>query len=225
MATRILHDVFIYIARSTLGSRFRSIKILRLHPSKDYPENRAFLALITIMFSSTQDCSLRYQPFICAHGKDHCPRTSLRRKQLKEWLFSAAYAGCRPCVQHCIEVLRVDAHVQSDNMHYTVMDWAQWAVGKKVDGAQEVINYLISSCGYALPIAEPSASSPIDDLQQRLHSASPGDFIKLDNDPLTDGLPFCMNCGCFEPFQDWTEECCWNERGVKCVFANNPQSG
>ena len=109
-------------------------------------------------------------------------------------------------MQHCIEVLRVDAHVQSDNMHYTVMDWAQWAVGKKVDGAQEVVDYLTSSCGYA---------PPIDDLQQ----LSPPQDIKLDNDPLTDDLPFCVNCGCFKPFQDLTEECCWKERGVKCVFA------
>ena len=28
----------------------------------------------------------------------------------------------------------------------------------------------------------------------------------------------CINCGCFEPFQRRTEECCWNEFKKECVF-------
>ena len=28
----------------------------------------------------------------------------------------------------------------------------------------------------------------------------------------------CINCGCYEPFQYLTEECCWNEFQKECVF-------
>ena len=28
----------------------------------------------------------------------------------------------------------------------------------------------------------------------------------------------CINCGCYEPFERLTEECCWNEFGKECVF-------
>ena len=106
---------------------------------------------LTYMTASTQDCTLRCQhenwpPYICAQGKDHCPRTSQRRKQIKEWFFLAAMQGCRPCVQHCIDVIGLDVNIHSDNKKYTVMDWSQWAVDKDVEGAQEVVTYLTSEC-------------------------------------------------------------------------------
>jgi hypothetical protein len=101
------------------------------------------------MTTSTQICTLRCQhenwpPFICSEGKDHFPKTSERRKHIKEWLFSAARHGCRSCVQHCIEVIGLDVHIQSNISKFTVMNWAQWAIGKNVEGAQEVVRYLAS---------------------------------------------------------------------------------
>ena len=30
----------------------------------------------------------------------------------------------------------------------------------------------------------------------------------------------CLNCGCYEPFQDLTDECCYVIRGEHCVFAD-----
>jgi hypothetical protein len=95
----------------------------------------------------TQECTLRWQPmppFICAEGKDHCPKRFQKRKQIKEWLFLAAVQGCRPCVQHCIEEIGLDVDIQSDNSNFTVMDWAQRGVDQAVDGAQEVVRYLKS---------------------------------------------------------------------------------
>ena len=83
-----------------------------------------------------------FPPFICSKGKDHCPKSSWRRKHIKEWLYFAAWHGCLPCVQHCIEVLNVDEQVESDNLKYTVMDWGQWTVHHGVEGAGEVLAYL-----------------------------------------------------------------------------------
>ena len=28
----------------------------------------------------------------------------------------------------------------------------------------------------------------------------------------------CINCGCYEPFERCTDECCFNEFGKECVF-------
>ena len=89
-------------------------------------------------------CGQSCPPFICPKGKDHCPKSSCRRAHIKGWLFQAAWHGCLPCVQHCIEVLNVDVQSESDNMKYTVMDWGQWAVDKNVEGAVEVVAYLSS---------------------------------------------------------------------------------
>ena len=120
------------------------------------------------MTASTQDCILRCQhenwsPFICADGMDHCPRTSQRRKQIKEWLFSAAAQGCKLCVQHCLEVMGLNVDIQSDNKKFTVMDWAQWAVDNDVDGAQEVVSYLISKWNMDIPRnREPSRAEMYD---------------------------------------------------------------
>ena len=120
------------------------------------------------MTVSTQDCILRcphenWSPFICAEGKDHCPRTSQRRKQIKEWLFSAAAQGCKLCVQHCLEVMGLNVDIQSDNKKFTVMDWAQWAVDNDVCGAQEVVSYLISEWKLDLPWnREPSRAEMYD---------------------------------------------------------------
>ena len=47
-------------------------------------------------------------------------------------------------MQYCIEVRNVDVNVESDNMKYTVADWAEWAVKHHVDGAPDVVMYLAS---------------------------------------------------------------------------------
>ena len=97
-------------------------------------------------------------PFICPEGKDHCPKSHEERKQIKEWLFLAAVQGCLPFVQHCLEETGLDS-VQSDNSELTVMDWAQRGVDQAVDGAQEVVGYLVAASNTDLPIAEPVESS------------------------------------------------------------------
>ena len=73
--------------------------------------------------------------------------------------------GCRPCVQHCIDVIGLDVNIHSDNKKYTVMDWSQWAVDKEVEGAQEVVRYLTSECHMDIhlwTIDEPLVSSPAE---------------------------------------------------------------
>ena len=100
-----------------------------------------------IIQEGDEDVSLRcqpYPPFICPKGKDHCPKKSWRRNHIKEWFYIAAWQGCLPCVQHCIEVIGLDAQIESDNKKYTVMDWSQWAVVNNVEGAVEVVAYLSS---------------------------------------------------------------------------------
>ena len=42
------------------------------------------------------------------------------------------------------------------------MDWAQWAVDKDVEGAQEVVTYLTSECHMDLPTTLPLFSSPAE---------------------------------------------------------------
>ena len=83
-----------------------------------------------------------YPPFICPKGKDHCPKNIEKRKDIKGWLYQAAFHGCLPCVQHSIEKLGVDPHIESDSQKYTPLVWAKWAAAKEVDGATEVVKYL-----------------------------------------------------------------------------------
>ena len=97
-------------------------------------------------------------PFICPEGKDHCPNSHEERKLIKEWVFLAAVQGCLPCVQHCFEEIGPD-FVQSDNSELTVLDWAQRGVDQAVDGAQEVVGYLVAASNTYLPIAYPVESS------------------------------------------------------------------
>ena len=42
--------------------------------------------------------------------------------------------------------------------------------------------------------------------------------IKLKHDSETPEYRACIICGCLEPFQRWTEECCWRERREPCIF-------
>ena len=88
------------------------------------------------------DLSSPVPPFICPSGKDHWPRARERRRKLKNFVFQAAFQGCLQCVSHCLEINEVDPWVQSDNCKYTVLDWAEWGVQCKVDGADEVVRYL-----------------------------------------------------------------------------------
>jgi hypothetical protein len=83
-----------------------------------------------------------YPPFICSGGHDHAPQTSKRRKQVKEWLYNAAWQGCLPCVKHCVEELNVDPQIRSENMNYTPADWGRWAVAEHVRGSEAVVAYL-----------------------------------------------------------------------------------
>ena len=155
------------------------------------------------MTASTQDGILRCHhenmpPYICAQGKDHCPRSSQRRKQIKEWLFSAAVQGCKPCVKHCLEVIGLNVDVQSDNKKFTVMDWAQWAVDNDVKGAKEVVSYLISERHMELSMAEPLNSSPIaapsrglsrcDQLRAELYAV-----LCIDDIPFEGGRHLCKS--------------------------------
>ena len=85
---------------------------------------------------------LMLSPFICSCGKDHTPNVVSRRKEIWYWMFQAAFHGCFPCIQQCIEVIGVDPHVESFNEHYTAMSWAKWGREKDVQGADDVIAYL-----------------------------------------------------------------------------------
>lgn len=83
-----------------------------------------------------------FPPFICAQGKDHCPRSYDKRGKTKFWMFCAAYQGCLACTKFCIEVLRVGVNSESENRRYKAADWAQWGVEQGVEGAEEVQFYL-----------------------------------------------------------------------------------
>ena len=85
-----------------------------------------------------------FPPFICPCGKDHTPTTVARRKEIQYWMFQAAFQGCLPCVQQCIEVLGVDPDIQSMNEGYTAMSWARWGREKEVLGMEEDAAYLDS---------------------------------------------------------------------------------
>ena len=83
-------------------------------------------------------------PFICPHGKDHTPNTCDRRKELRNWLFQAAYQGCKPCVSHCIGEIGIDPGTQSYQRKHTAMTWAKWGREQQVPGTEEVVAYLAS---------------------------------------------------------------------------------
>ena len=91
---------------------------------------------------ASSEGTITYPPFICSQGLCHCPRSKPRQQQLKQWMFSAVFDGCLPCVQHCIEVLGVSPQVQSDNMRYTAIMWAQYGMEKHRPGAAAVHAYL-----------------------------------------------------------------------------------
>ena len=83
-----------------------------------------------------------FSPFICSCGKDHTPKSSARRQDIRYWMFQAAFQGCLPCVQQCIEVIGVDSRIQSWHENYTAMSWAQWGREHHVPGTEEVVAYL-----------------------------------------------------------------------------------
>ncbi len=67
----------------------------------------------------------------------------MRRQKVMYWFFAAAYSGCMTCVRACVEDLQMNPAVAAaEDMEHTAMDWAQYGVGKKVKGTQEVLNYL-----------------------------------------------------------------------------------
>ena len=83
-------------------------------------------------------------PYICPHGKDHTPRRADQRQYTAYWMFQAASQGCKTCVQHCIDVKRIDPNVQSRRRKYTAMSWATWGREQQVEGTDEVVAYLAS---------------------------------------------------------------------------------
>ena len=85
-----------------------------------------------------------FSPFICPHGKDHTPNPCDRRKELRNWLFQAAYQGCKPCVSHCIGEIGIDPGTQSYQRKHTAMTWAKWGREQGIAGTDEVIAYLAS---------------------------------------------------------------------------------
>ena len=48
----------------------------------------------------------------------------------------------RLCVAHYLEVEKVHPLSESDNMHYTVLDWALWAKQQGATGADDLLAYL-----------------------------------------------------------------------------------
>ena len=92
----------------------------------------------------TANAQQDFPPFICSCGKDHTPKTVARRKEIRYWMFQAAFQGCLPCVQQCIEVIGVDPYIQSCHEKYTAKSWAQWGHENDVPGTEEVVAYLDS---------------------------------------------------------------------------------
>ena len=79
---------------------------------------------VTMALSMMDD--MNHMPFICSQGKDHRPRSADKSKQIKFWMFSAAFQGCLACTKFCIDVLGVDKDRESENRKYKALDWAQW---------------------------------------------------------------------------------------------------
>ena len=81
-----------------------------------------------------------FPPFICPKGKDHCPKNIEKRKDIKGWLYQAAFHGCLSCVRHCIEELGVDPPIESDTQK------SLWSISLidelGEDAAKEVVVYL-----------------------------------------------------------------------------------
>ena len=40
-----------------------------------------------------------------------------------------------------------------------------------------------------------------------------------------DAMRACIRCGCYEPFQDITDECCFQRHGTSCVFLKPENAG
>ena len=74
-------------------------------------------------------------------GTSHPPRRQDRTAR-KYFMFEAASQGCVECVKHYLEVEGVDTASESDTMHYTVLDWAEWANSREVPGAADVVAYV-----------------------------------------------------------------------------------
>ena len=80
----------------------------------------------------------------CVPGVSHPPPVR-RTGQLKYWLFAAAAKGCRQCVARYLEVEQVDPMSESENMHYTVLDWALQAKRQGETGADDLLDYLYTT--------------------------------------------------------------------------------
>ena len=79
---------------------------------------------------------------LCSQNGYHRPRAWSRRKQLKEWFFTAAFQGCLPCVRYCIHAMNMHPDIPSDRAQYTVLDWSDWGYQCGFSGAMAVSDYL-----------------------------------------------------------------------------------
>ena len=73
-------------------------------------------------------------------------RPPKRHAHLKHyWLFQAASDGCLECVKHFLKKNEVDPFCVSETQEYTVLDMAKWAQYRGVEGAKEVVKYLLQT--------------------------------------------------------------------------------
>ena len=90
-----------------------------------------------------------FEGIVCASGRIHKP-SAAERRDLKYFMFQAAYEGCVECVKTYISVKRVNVQSTSEHRCFTVLDWAKEGVRKNVNGARVVLEYLKSQYGHVL---------------------------------------------------------------------------
>ena len=70
-----------------------------------------------------------FEGIVCASGKIHKP-SAAERRDLKYFMFHAAYEGCVECVKAYISVKRVNVQSTSQHCCFTMLDWAKEGVKK-----------------------------------------------------------------------------------------------
>ena len=61
------------------------------------------------------------------------------------------------CKWYALEVEGVDTASESDTIHYTVLDWEEWANSREVPGAADVVAYVRA---FTLSASEESRAAP-----------------------------------------------------------------
>ena len=70
-----------------------------------------------------------FEGIVCASGRIHKP-SAAERRDLKYFMFQAAYEGCVECVKAYISVKRVNVQSTSEHRCFTMLDWAKEGVRK-----------------------------------------------------------------------------------------------